>query len=535
MVPSNPGETGFRSVKMVRKMGAALLGAGMLMNAFCEENAGVVYKPLSFGGFSEFGMLQSGQYGNNKKFNDEWVDHFGAYIAQTVTAGDELAFDVGLGGVFEYQKREVISSQWGGTQYKSFFIGPSVADIRWKAAAGDGQGLGLQFGMFNYKYNPDASNLGEYLFRSGTYPAYVTSGGFWFMNNTSVQLQGLRTGYANGPLSADVFFITETSMPALYDLSAAAVVGYKAADGLLDLGAGVNFKHLIPVKPSRTSPRVAANAYFTKDGRTYTGFNTYYAERANFDRRMLKNAQDAQAKETALVASDPANAAVHQQAADAATAAAAFHAAAVTRDSTDQAYVVWAMQHQDSAGISPEYYTQQGIILTARAALDLKKLFAWDQFGQSDLRLYAEGAILGVQNYPFYYEKITERMPLMAGFNFPCFRLLDLLSLQVEYFNSPYVNSYWELVRSNSAIPTVPNGTDVSRSKSDFSDISKNDNWAWSILARKNFGGASFVSAQIARDHLRTVSVDTWTAPEPNEVLGNGKDWYWMIQVGYGI
>jgi hypothetical protein len=516
-------------------MGAALLGAGMLMNAFGEENPAVVYKPLAFGGFSEFGMLQSGQYGNNKKFNDEWVDHFGAYIAQTVTAGDELAFDVGLGGVFEYQKREVVSSQWGGTQYKNFFIGPSVADIRWKAAAGDGQGLGLQFGMFNYKYNPDAANLGEYLFRSGTYPVYVTSGGFWFMNNTSVQLQGLRTGYANGPLSADVFMLTETSMPALYDISLAAVTSYKVADGLLDLGAGINFKHLIPMKPSRTSPQIAANAYFTKDGRTYTGFNTYYAERANFDRRMLKSAQDTQTKELGLVTSDAANAASHQAAADAAAAEATRRQADATRDSTDQAFVTAAMKDPAAAGISPEYYTQRGIILTARASMDLKKFLPSDQFGASDLRLYAEGAILGVQNYPFYYEKITERMPIMAGFNFPCFRLLDLLSLQVEYFNSPYVNSYWELVRSNSAVPTVPVGTDVSRSKSEFSDVSKNDNWAWSILAKKTFGGASFISGQIARDHLRTVSVDTWTAPEPDEVLGTSKDWYWMVQVGYGI
>ncbi|MDB5048283.1 MAG: hypothetical protein JWO30_1354 [Fibrobacteres bacterium] len=507
MVLSNSGRSDFRGVTMVHKIGVALTLAGMLAAAYGEDDSKPVYKPLAFGGFSEFGMLQSGQYGNNKVFSDEWVNHFGAYIAQTVNTGDDLAFDIGLGGVFEYQKREVVQAQWGGSQYKNFFIGPSVADIRWKAAARDGQGLGFQFGMFDYKYNEDASNLGEYLFRSGTYPVYVTSGGLWFMNKTSVQLQALRAGYNRGALTSDFFLITETSMPSLYDLSAAAVVGYKFADGLVDLGAGVNFKHMIPVKPSRTSPHISSNAYFTKDGETYTGYDAYYYERSNFYKRRMTE--------------DPANAATYQ--------------ALASADSLKGSNVKLWLANPDSAGIDPKYYTQQGLITMARASVDFKKLIGSELFGPNDLRLYAEAAILGVQNYPFYYEKITERMPIMAGFNFPGFKFIDLISIQAEYFNSPNLNSYWELVRSNSAVPTTPNGSDVTRSKTEYGDITKNDNLSWSILAKKTFGRASYISAQVARDHLRTVSIDTWTAPEPVEVLGRSSDWYWMLQFGYGI
>jgi hypothetical protein len=507
MVLSNSGSSDFRGVTMVYKIGLALLGAGMLVSAQAQDNSSVVYKPLAFGGFSEFGMLQSGQYGNNKAFHDEWVDHFGAYIAQTVNTADDLAFDIGLGGVFEYQKREVISSTWGGTQYKNFFVGPSVADIRWKGAAGDGQGFGLQFGMFNYKYNPDANNLGEYLFRSGAYPVYVTSGGFWFMNNTAVQLQAAKASYGMGALTSDFFLITETSMPALYDISSAAVVGYKLADGLVDLGAGINFKHMIPVKPSRTSPHISANAYFTKDGVTYTGNTTLYFERKNFYRRRQLE--------------DPANAAKYE--------------ALALADSTSGANVKAWLAAPAANGIKPEYYTQQGLITMARAAVDFKKILDSEMFGPNDLRLYAEAAILGVKNYPFYYEKISERMPMMIGFNLPGFKFIDLISIQAEYFNSPALNSYWELVRTNSAIPVAPLASDKTRSKTEYNDITSHDNIAWSVLLKKTFAGASYVSAQVARDHVRTISIDTWTAPEPIEVLGSNSDWYWMLQFGFGI
>lgn len=504
---SNSGRSEFRGVNMVHKIGVAVLGAGLLLNVLAMEGPTAVYKPLNFGGFSEFGSLQSGQYANNKRFNDEWVDHFGAYIAQTVQSGDDLAFDIGLGGVFVFQKRELIHSTWGGSQYKNFFVGPSVADIRYGASAGNGKTFGLQFGMFTEKYNPDANNLGEYLFRSGTYPDYVTSGGIWFVNNTSVQLQALKASYKAGAFTSDYFLITETSLPALYDISAAAVVEYKMGDGLLDLGAGINFKHMIPVKPSLTSSHNSSNAYFTKDGVDYTGYDAFYSERKNFyGRRQVE---------------DSAN-------------ASKYKALAVV-DSINSANVKTWLKDPVAAGITPKYFTQQGLIVMARASLDLKKIIHSEAFGPNDMRLYAEGAILGIQNYPVYYTHITERMPLMAGFNIPCFKFLDLLSAQVEYFNSPYLNSYLELVRSSSGIPTSPLGSDVRRSKTEYGDITKNDNLAWSFLAKKTLGGAAFVSAQVARDHIRTVSIDTWTAPEPNEVLGNKSDWYWMIQFGFGI
>lgn len=505
MVLSNSGKSGFRGVMMVQKISLVVLSAGLLASAWCE-NGKVEYKPLNFGGFSEFGLMRSGQYGE-VDFKNEWVDHFGAYIAQTAQVNENLAFDIGIGGVFEYQKREIISSGWGGTQYKSFFVGPSVADIRYGGAARDGQGLGLTLGIFNYKYNPDASNLGEYLFRSGAYPGYVTSGGFWFVNNSSVQVQGLKASYGSGALTGDLLLLTETSMPSLYDISAAAIVGYKVANGFIDLGAGLNYKHMIPVKPSHTTRHHVVNAYFTRGTTTYSANDAIYLEKSNFYKRRATE--------------DPTN-------------AANWNVLANAEKATADSVLEWVTK-RDSNGIKLEYYTQTGLIAMARASVDFKKLFDSDAFGKDDFRLFFEGAILGIQNYPIYYTKISERIPLMAGFNFPCYRILDLLSIQVEYYKSPYLNSYSSLVEYNAAVPQHALGNDKVRSGTEYQDITKKDDVSWSVLAKKNIGGGSYISAQVARDHIRTVSIETWTAPEPTQVLGRSSDWYWMLQFGFGI
>jgi hypothetical protein len=123
----------------------------------------------------------------------------------------------------------------------------------------------------------------------------------------------------------------------------------------------------------------------------------------------------------------------------------------------------------------------------------------------------------------------------MAGFNLPTFGILDLLSVEMEYYKSPYLNSYAALVDYNSAVPEMVLGSDKVRSVSSYADITKKDDFSWSILAKKSIVGSAYVAAQVARDHIRTVSIETWTAPEPTQVLGRPSDWYWMLQFGFGI
>jgi hypothetical protein len=161
--------------------------------------------------------------------------------------------------------------------------------------------------------------------------------------------------------------------------------------------------------------------------------------------------------------------------------------------------------------------------------------------GPQDLKVFGEVALLGVKDYPFYYEKKTERMPVMFGINAPTFRMLDLLSFQMEYYNSPFPNSIENAYRYQ--MPTLPfvnsgpSGTiseqDPNLFKRDLDEVTK-DNWKWSLLARKTVARGLTIYAQAANDNQR---LPNWKAEQSYAPITNiqKKDWYYLIRLELGI
>jgi hypothetical protein len=487
------------------------------MAATVEPPVAIRYAPLSIGAFSEFGMLQGGRFGAGGAFRDEWVDNFGAFMTQSASVDDRWFFNVGIGGIFQFQKPEEINAEWGGTQTRNFFAGPTVADVEYELRPGSDKSWRVGLGLFPYKYNRDAANLGEYLFRSGPYPTYLLTGGYSFVNSASMQLQGLKSRFTAGNFSADVFLLTETTMPPLYDLSLAAVTRYRALDGLLDLGAGVNFKRIVPIRPSRTKVQSPDNAWFRgPDGVNYSGDDVYYMNASDFYAARLN---------------------------EAATAADSAYYLPRAQDAKARLDSVRAWINPASPGyIAPdyEYYTQSGVVLNATVALDLKKLLpASALLGPEDLRLYAEAALLGVQNYPVFYENRMDRVPIMVGINLPGFRILDLIALQGEYFPTPHANSYKSSIESNRATPELIPSSDRLISDRNYGDRFSRDNVAWSLLLRKQVTRGLTFSAQAARDHARMVSHAFYAGPglAPNAIFyaADRNNWYWMAQLSFGI
>jgi hypothetical protein len=483
------------------------------------QGAEVQYKPLSLGASSEFGMLQSGRFGsNNKTFTDEWVDNFSAYMIQSAES-ERWTVNVGIGGVFQYQKPEVVNAVWGGTQYRSYFIGPAVADFEYLALETPTQKWMVGMGMFNYKYNPQASNLGEYLFRSGPYPTYVMTGAYGFINNSAATLQGAKSRFTAGNFSADLFLTTETTMPPMYDLSLAGVVKYTTPESLLTAGLGVNLKRLVSVRPSKTQVKSPSNAWFTgPDGAKYAGNPQVYGVEATFYERKLTAARTAGSIDTVYYSQK-------------------FSAAAAKRDSV----TAWV---NPTSVFKPSYayYDLAGQIVDVMLTLDIKKLFPGSSslFGPEDLKIFAEAALLGISDYPIFYENKADRIPVMAGINLPGFRFFDLISLQFEYFPSPHINSYASMVGSNYATPAqVDPLFDPMLSGRDYADQLSKDDFSWSLLVQKTVGKRISVAFQAARDHARLVSETTWAGPflDPNEVFykSGGDNWYWMMRVGFGI
>jgi hypothetical protein len=87
-------------------------------------------------------------------------------------------------------------------------------------------------------------------------------------------------------------------------------------------------------------------------------------------------------------------------------------------------------------------YTFKGTKLMGRAMVDIKEIiaagagiFGFDIkdffgadagiFGREDLKIYGEAALLGVKDYPGWYADRSERLPVMAGINWPTHQFLS--------------------------------------------------------------------------------------------------------------
>ncbi len=493
----------------------------LTLSTRAEEEPKVEAQPLHIGALQEFGYIVDGTYlaGTEKSrfVHQDWVDHFGAFITKDVTVEDRLHLSAGLGGVFQFRKPETVGLGFAFHQRKAFFMGPTKAEAVYDIGETGKPWLQLGAGMFGYKYNPQAANLGEYLFRSGAYPTYNYTGGYVIANSAGTALEGFKALFRKGDFKGDLMLFTETGLAPMYDWSLAGVAAYSIADGLLDVGAGFNLQRLIPVRPSRTANPAFGNSYFDVNGETFVGQKEFYGNPARFYA----------ARADSLTARDPvANAA---KIAD-------YRARAVSHAA--KAAIVDSIQTlDDSARPALKHYSASAILLMARATLDVKKLFPSDVFGAEDLKMFAEVDVQSVQNHPVYYENITDRMPIMFGINLPGFKFLDLIAVQGEYLHSPWLNNTFQRGRNAFNTPYLPDPLDANLSKDDYNDAAAKDDFKWTVQLKKNLGGNVSLWAQAASDHLRMPSSFYFYGPQfdHNEVTALDNQWYWMAQISWGI
>ena len=202
-----------------------------------------------------------------------------------------------------------------------------------------------------------------------------------------------------------------------------------------------------------------------------------------------------------------------------------------------------------------------------RLSFDPKPLFGSpDIFGPEDLKLYSEAIILGVKPYPasldsnnfygrpineFGYNKLMEKMPIMVGFNFPVFKLLDVLSLEVEYYGKKYVNRVPIYANSNNMLrlplpydPKInqgyPYGDSLTLRPEASGKYSKETykdgaaQWKWSLYARRTLFERFDITLQFARDHT-LIKTGLAQNVDFEEIFIKGKQWYWMLKFGYSF
>jgi len=331
-----------------------------------------------------------------------------------------------------------------------------------------------QVGYFMFKYNPDCRNFGDYLFRTGTYPIYFDMG-FDFPAARLLGLHGQTNLFES--LKLDLLLISSTVTPAM-NWSLAGLVNYDVAKlHFINIGAGVDFAHLFSVYNERTYPKFG--------GDPTTPSTTSANERYLTNMRI---------------------------------------------NGIDTTY-------------DTGYYTFKGTKVMGRISIDPKVFIPWKGFGENDLKLYAEADIIGVKSYPEIsltpgdqkqllapsYNNWKQKMPVAVGFNVPTFKLLDVLSGELEWFGARYYNDASYVINKGNNAKPMPYGLDYWNSgESGLKSFLK-----WSVYAKKTFAGGHFaITGQIGRDHLRLPCAaydnELW-----NELELEAKDWGWYLKTSW--
>ena len=328
-------------------------------------------------------------------------------------------------------------------------------------------------GVMPFKYNEDAKNLGEYLFRTGEHPAYIqTSFDYAYATLTGVHFN---TEFFNN-FSLDVLFTQETQIIPINDWSLSLLVGYKAPK-VLDIGAGIMFDRLVPVAGKLDEPvfrGAAQDTFYTKDG-------------------TLDTLRWGGTKLMARISIDP------------------------------KGFL--------PDGLSKIFGKEDGKIYAEAAVLGFKSITAYkkgtDSTGAIIPGRYVEDSLMN------FYSDINQRIPIMAGFNIPTFNLLDYLSIEVEWFGWPYSPS---LYNYQNLLYTLPQPIIPKTTSSGTNGVlyTKDNDWKFSFNMRKTMWGHLSVIGQIARDHTRHDAYYSQFA-DPEEAFLHKDEWGWWLKLQYSL
>ncbi|MBN1757765.1 MAG: hypothetical protein JW863_05580 [Chitinispirillaceae bacterium] len=306
-------------------------------------------------------------------------------------------------------------------------------------------------GYFPYKYNPEVRNLGEFLFRSGTYPLYLL-GEF---DRPFARLTGLRTGfeYHNNDLlnyKIDILALLERTINPFNTISLASVASVNMLK-IIDIGAGIDFAHAIPM-----------NSKFTMVEQDESHFIS-----------------DSTVTEIIDSSTSPPTIRIFTE---------------IEYDHYDFRGIKWMAR----ATIDPF-----GMVRENHGVLS-------DILGKDGGKVYGEYAVIGTKNYPAAahpttnfnayqksgYQDVKERSPWMAGITIPCWKVLDICAIEIEHFPSYYADDYYTASTHGFPLPAPLQGET-------YDSTTFVPRWNWSLYLKKDISRNVTIIAQAARDHQR--------------------------------
>jgi hypothetical protein len=495
-----------------------LLSAAVLGRAAAEEGASdVTDRKLSVSAFIDAGQLVKGAYvedegaGTPRKLEGAFMNRDGIALIYSGTRHENLHMTIGVGGLFWKPFLEKKDEP----QTKKINFGPGIAEA--STQYDFTSDLTFKFGYFGYKYNSDATNLGEYLLRSEAYPTLLSNGtgnGWVWLGNEYKNLGAKLTwSLLDGALTNDFLIFSDFYSNPVFDMSPSYVATFKAGE-VLELGAGVNFRHYLPIKPSATTPKADRSVYVEIDKfPAYPALDSTQTAFAGGKLKAMKNqvTQFLDASGAPLVSAD--------------------------KDAQGKDIYV---DNATGDTLRPSVETPltfKAIELMGRFSLNLGALFGMEE-SSGPFKVFAEAALLGVENQPYYFEDRSERIPVMVGADIPTFKLLDLLSVQMEYFKNSWPDNNFNVFHDGLPAPTLPPtstgnlgpGLYQSRKAAGFY---KRDDIKWSIMLQRTLVPGWLMMLQVANDHFR--GQDQYGQASALPVTQAKSDWYYLLRFAWSM
>jgi hypothetical protein len=118
-------------------------------------------------------------------------------------------------------------------------------------------------------------------------------------------------------------------------------------------------------------------------------------------------------------------------------------------------------------------------------------------------------------------------MPFMIGFNVPTCKILDGFAVELEWFNSPYMNDWFGLFDQQKAQARQPTSIEA------WDNYINKDNFKWSLHLDKiigKFEARSIIGSDHAIYRLVNQSVGNF-----EQTMKKKGDWQWMVELRFNL
>jgi len=539
-----------------------------------EAEASVSADKMTGEAFTDMGRLVKGKKNGTQNVEDEFLMRMGVTLTVQDTVEEKLIVRVGVGGLF-WQ-----SYPLGDFWQNSVRFGPGITEASAKLLVTPT--TVVEGGYFPFKYNGPAMNLGEYLIRSESYPTTLTTGGWNWVDSAYTRVLGARiqTSHFGGSFRHEAGIYVEMQTAPLFDMTPAYLASWKPLKGL-EVGGGIALKRWFQPEAGYTGlaaqdsaalpasryvvvgnfPEVQNHAilhYTYNDGSGIVAADTFVVWRGGtaFDPTAALAGKNAAAVQQLEVIQQGSAAGVRKDIElflrntrysangencwDNPSACQAYLDGSGNLRVTDANGTLIADTTVSVNLLKSQKITRRAINLMGRVGYDFAEAF--DLVGTGPFKLYAEAAVLGLENQPVYYENVRDRIPVMVGAHIPTFGLLDLLAVETEYLPNPNRDS--PMILTTHLFTPFP-GPSMAIPDLDQSDYTlprysaksvHSDDWKWSVHAIRTIVPGLKVKVQAANDHFRLHRFGS-TGPSLSglPLTLEKSHWYYLAHLQWGF